>query len=558
MTDAVSQLTDLYQYLQRFYQSASNTQVQAKLPQAALQLSVRIIELYQQQPHILQVQLNYPPRDVTLLCRLALQQATCLLTMMQGARWPTAVQEQLVAAALYSLQGLSQLPADINAARQGWHNPWLLTIRTQQAVLRQHSWLSLYASCVRYLQGHSSWQQDPYAAIICLSYQLCHAINDTADNSLRPIETQFRRIWLQSDAQQRALLALLQQSGAALFQLGRFCRDDAGRMWLICQAEPQLTVSLYDSATKTLHKPEQLSVIGWQLQPPSLCAHWHWYHILTTEPLAEQRQASALTPTQIRQLNPNWSISRQVAALQQHPELTQCLLQLASAHAREQIAITDLRHALAMLGTDQLAERLLQSWVLQQIRQNAHPWQAWFAGFTAVLSQSLQLFSQYQKRLALDAPTADLLACSLSLCLQRVGKLRHLPLQAPPRQHDSLVLQCRRLLWQEQTFTATVVALLAELGISSIWQDTFAQQQVSGDSVITAAPLQDSNLLLQLALHYSEWLYFGGPSLPGQLEATLMQAQQQLALPAQSARSWLEPLLQRTDCHWPLQPFDIL
>lgn len=560
MTDHVAPLRSLYQYLHRFYQPGSSAQVQARLPQAASQLSSRIISLYHSHPQWLLAQFNCPPADTTLLSRLALQQATCLLIISTAAHWPAELQEELIAAALYSLMGLNQLPEDLTAARQGWQNPWLLTIRTQQTVLRQHHWLALYASCVRYQQRQPLWQQTAYAVPLCLTYQLCHAINDAPAGSLRAIETQYRRLWLQGTALERALLNYLHQAGPALYQLGRACRDEARNQVLVCQAEPELAGCVLDAHSQSLLPVQTLSNSHWRLLAPALCPNWQWYTLLSGAAAGNNAEPPTppLTPAQIRLLNPNWSISRQVAVLAEQPALAQTLLAQASAQAREKLPVDDLRHALAMLGTEQLQPRLLHSWLLAQINQTAHPWQAWFAGFATVFSHSLQLFSQYQRRLSLDAPTADLLSSTLILALQRVAALRYLPLQAPARQHDSLVLQCRRQLWQNDTFVANVAALLAELGVSVSWQDAFLQLQASTDQLGQQSQLQPSNLLLHLALQFSEWLYLGGPSQPGQLDITLKLAQQHLALPTQPARHWLEQLLARTQCCWPLQPFDIL
>lgn len=556
MSNEVTSLQTIYQFLHRFYQQSAQATDSDKLPLIAEQLAKRIELLFQQQPRLLWSQWSLVPKDSSLLSRLAMQHATSLLTIASQSGWPQEVQQELLAAALFSLCGLARLlPQPPHAAL---HNPWLITLKTQQELLRQHRWLNLLLSCVRYRQQQPSWQQVPYASVLCLSYQLCQPGLESADGTLSPFEQQYRRLWLTTATPGRLLLDKLATAGAAVFQSGRFCRDESGSTYLLTDCQQQPSGYLLDEFPLVpVGECEQLTGTGWQLLPPQQCTDWRWYRLLVRRESLPTPDANKteLPLQQIRQLDATWSISRQLKFLAQHPQLSEALLQIVSKLNRQQRQITDLRYALAMLGTTQLPERLTQSWLLQQISSCAHPWQLWFAHFADVLSCCLQLFAQQSPHLQLTPVQADLLAQCLVLSLQKQTILRYLPLQPAARQTDCLEIQCRRQIWQNPQLLAEVASLVSACGLPLQWHDAFLQLCITGPGHTIPEHQQPGSLLLQLALMFTELIYMSNLSRPQSLAPTLQSANQALALPQQSVSSWTEQILAATSACWPLFPF---
>lgn len=559
MSEPVQVLQTLYQYLQRFFQQSVQQSDAQKLPIISEQLASRLCQLYWQQPALLWAQWSLPPLQSDPLSRLAVQQAVAVLAISQPAGWPPAVQQELVAAALFGLTGLARLPADGSAARQAWSNPWLITVKTQQELLRQHRWLPLLISCVRYQQRQPVWQQDPYATVLCLSYQLCQPQFDGQALLLRPFEQQYRRLWLAESMLSRAMLEQLAHAGVASYQTGRFCRDGSGSTYLITSTRHEPAGYLLDEQRQVpVGECMAITGTGWQLCPLQYSPDWRWYRLfVSAEPAESSAKASpeSLQLAQIQQLNPNWPINRQLSFIGQHPQLSQSLRQIASKLNRQQRAITDLRYALAMLGTEQLPARLTQSWLLRQVADCAHPWQCWFANFADVFSYCLQMFAASLPRFRLTVVQADLLALCLTLTLQKQSILRHLPLQPAPRQTDSLPLHCRRQMWQNPQLLAEVASLIDECDLPLPWHDAFLQLCITGPAQTEAQQQQPCSLLLQLALMFSELVYMGSFSRPANLEPVLQHAQRALDLQRQPAQDWIDQILHNTSASWPLQPF---
>lgn len=556
MSEPVQILQTLYQYLQRFFQQASQSSGGQKLPVIAEQLANRLCQLYWQQPVLLWAQWSLPPKQADLLSRLAVQQAVAILTISEQSRWPQSLQQELVAASLFGLCGLARLPIHDPSAKQAWGNPWLITVKTQQELLRQHRWLPLLISCVRCQQRQPCWQQDPYAAVLCLSYQLCQPQFDGQAAVLRPIEQQYRRLWLADPLLNRPLLEQLAHAGVGCYQTGRFCQDDSGSTYLITTTQPEPAGYLLDQQKQVpVGDCTVITGTGWQLCPVQYSPDWRWYRLFITSELPAAMDGAPLQLAQIQQLNPDWPINRQLGFIEQHPQLAHTLRLIASKLNRQQRAISELRYALAMLGTEQLPARLTQSWLLQQVAVTAHPWQHWFANFADVLSYCLQMFAGHLPRFQLNAVQADLLALCLMLTLQKQPILQQLPLQPAPRQTDSLPLHCRRQMWQNPQMLAEVASLVNECSLPLPWHDAFLQLCITGPGQTEAQQQQPCSLLLQLALMFSELVFMGSFSRPANLEPVLHHAQRALGLQRQPVQDWVDQVLQHTSACWPLRPF---
>ena len=557
MSQAVEQLNSLYQYLHRLYAQAQPLMNSGRFQMACEQMAPKFCQFYQQQPALLQAQLALSSPAHPPIANLAMKQAVLILTMAQHGGWPLALQEQLLSASFAGLAGLTpEMFSKEFAQPQLLHDPWLLTIRHYQQQLPA-LWLQLFASCCRLRQQEPIWQQNPLAAVLLLVYQLSAPMLQPATTGKLGFETLFRQQWRQATLLDQELLTLLSYSGAALHQLGRFCSDAIGVVAFITETTPDLKGYLFDLNLKSLGAtPTELAGSGLQLLPPKVCRDPGWLSLLVrqTRDVLETADPEPMSLALIQQLNPDWSVSRQVTFLQSHPAFCRLLCQAASQLSRQESQITDVRHALALIGTEQLPLLLRQSWLAQQITLCAQPWRDWFKQLEHVLQQALALLAQQTKTLDLSVAQTRVLAGCISLQLQQHDELRHQPLWRESRPTQSLVSECRKLLWQQPDCLQQIAQLLAATGFGLLWQDAVLQFRHHVGMQADYSQQQSAQLFIQFGWTLTELYFFGSTTTPAQLESLYKNARHALDLPAIPLSEWLEQLAQASHAYWPIQP----
>lgn len=557
MSQAVEQLQSLYQYLDKLYSQPQALIAAGRLQLACEQIAPKFCQLYQQQPDLLHAQLALSSATHSALAHLAMKQAVLILTIAKNGKWPLMLQEQLLSACFAACSGITH---DMFKAEfpqpELLQDPWLITIRRYQQHLPA-IWLQLFASCCRIRQQAPIWQQDPLASVLVLTYQLSLPLVQPATAGKIGFETVFRQQWRQASLLNQHLLSLLSQSGSELHQLGRFCSDSIGVIAFITETTPELKGYLFDLNLKSLHaEPTVLAGSGLQLLAPRVCRDPTWLQLLVRSP-SDTSAAAGPEPMSlalIQQLNPNWSISKQVNFLHNHPEFARLLCDAASGLSRQHIEITDLRHALALIGTDNLPALLRQSWLAQQISQCAQPWQEWFGQLAQVLQHALQLLSEQTKKLDLATSHTRLIAGCISLQFQQHDELRHQPLFRTARPAQSLALECRKLIWQDRDCLRHIAQLLAATGFGLLWQDAVLSFHDDTGTQAEYSQQQSAQLLLQFAWLLTELHFFGDATQPAKIESLYKNARHALDLPSISLTEWLDKLSQHSQAFWPLQP----
>ncbi len=556
MSQVIQQLNSLYQYLDRLYPQGAALASAGKLQLACEQIAPKFCQLYQQQPGLMQAQLSLSAANHSVLANLALKQAVIILVLAQQGHWPLSLQEQILSASFAGLISLDPQQFSDTTDDSSIKDPWMTTLRSHQAHLPA-IWLQLFASCCRLRQQAPVWQQDPLASVLLLAYQLTLPL--VLPNSAGKIgfETTFRQLWRQSTGVMQTLLQSLSKTGANLHQLGRFCTDSIGAVAFITEAEPNLQGYLFDLNLKSLSaEPVALAGSGMQLLPARPCRDPAWLALLVRQAhdLLDTADPQPMSLPLIQQLNPDWPISRQVNFLQQHPGFSALLRQAAAQLSRQATQIEDLRHALALIGTEQLPSLLRLSWLAQQTALCVQPWQPWFQQLEQVFCQMLQLLAHQTKNVALSANQAKLIAASVSLQLQQHDELRHQPLYRAGRQMQSMAEACRKLIWHDPDTLRHIAQLLAATGASVLWQDAAMQWRAPPEIQAEYSQQQSAQLLLQLAWVLTEVYFFGDTPAQIQLDALYRNARHALDLPAISLSQWLEQLQQHTTAFWPLQP----
>lgn len=557
MSQAVEELHSIYQYLDRLYPQAQALLNNGRLQLACEQMAPKICRLFQQQPALMQAQLALSPQSHSALANLAMKQAVLVLTMAQHGKWPLTMQEQLLSASFAALSGLTPDMFDADFSQpQLLQDPWLITIRRFQQQLPA-VWLQMFASCCRLRQQCPVWQQNPLAAVLVLAYQLSLPLVHASTAGRHGFEVFFRQRWRQADPLNQQLLTLLSHSGSQLHQLGRFCSDSIGVVAFITEAEPDLKGYLFDLNLKSLSaEPTDLAGSGLQLLAPRICRDPTWLHLLVRQSrdMLDTADPEPMSLPLIQQLNPDWSVSKQVSFLQSHPAFCRLLCQAASALSRQHTDITDIRHALALIGTEQLPALLRQSWLAQQMTLCAQPWQQWFGQLEQVFQQALHLLAQQTTKLDLSANQCRLVAGCFSLQFQQHDELRHQPLFRSARPAQSLAQECRKLIWQDRDCLRHVAQLLAATGFGMLWQDAVLSFHNATGIQADYSQQQSAQLLLQFAWLLTELSFFGEATQPAQVEALYKNARHALDLPSISLADWLEKLSQNSQAFWPLQP----
>ena len=557
MSNAVTQLQSLYQYLDRLYPQATALAASDRLQLACDQIAPKFCQLYQQQPVLMQAQLALASASHSALANLALKQAVVILVIANHSQWPLSLQEQVLSASFAGLCGLkTEMLSQADADPTQLKDPWLITLRTHQTHLPA-VWLQLFASCCRLRQQAPIWQQDPLAAVLILAYQLTLPLSQASTAGKVGFETVFRQIWRQSEGISLTLLQLLSRSGAQLYQLGRFCSDSIGAVAFITEAEPQLRGYLFDLNLKSLSaEPIELAGSGMQLLPPRVCRDQSWLSLLIRQAkdLLETADPEPMSLALIQQLNPDWPVSRQVSFLQDHPAFCHLLRNAAADLSRQHTPVKDLRHALALIGTEQLPLLLRQSWLAQQTALCAQPWQLWFRQLEGVFSQALQLLAAQTRRVDLAPNQAKLIAGCFSLQLQQHEALRHLPLHRPGRNNASVVSECRKLIWQDTESLRQTAQLLAATGAKMVWQDAVLNFRATPGLQADYSQQQAAQLLLQFGWVLTELYFWGATTRPDTLEVLYKNSRHALDLPAISLSQWLEQLQLQCPAYWPLQP----
>lgn len=551
------------QYLDKFYQQAVAQQQSEKSLLLADQLAIQLYKLWQQNPRLMLALLALSPENSSAATTLAFKQAGLLLRYSQHAGWPQWLTEQMLAAQIFSLTAIAPLlqkvmhAAELTAEEQAMlPDPWSLCIRQHQQILRQHLYLSLFAGCSRSVLQMPEWQSPVYSTLLTLCYQLVLPSLPRKNQPALGIEITLRKVCAQPmSPQQRLVLSALATENNELTQLGRFCSDQIAEVALICATEPKLMGYVLNLQTKKLaEQPIELISNHYKLLAPRVCRDVSWFDALTSDekPVPTPTPQSQLSLALLNQLNPLSSISKQLTWFAQHPALVDFILQVATEHNRQQLPVTDLRHALALLGTDQLPTVVRQAWLAMQILECQQPHQAWFSQWHKTFKSALILISEHSPRIDCKEPIAQLISLSFSLQLQQDEHCRFAPLHRSGRSQTSLRHRVQVLCWQEPEFPRQVSHSLASTGLAVTWQDAALSIRHSPEPGSAYNKQQHGAMLCQLALLLTEQVFYGETSLDGLLQTSLKNATQALDLPPNPIEFWLQKLLAQANCQWPL------
>lgn len=550
-----SALLQLYQYLDRYYLQASQGASPDKLVLIAEQLATEFCKLVIQQPQVLHSQLSLTPVNQSHISSLAIKQAVLLFALAQGTKWPAAITEDLIACSFFRLLGISSLlqntkhPLDELLLKAG-----LFSLKMAGNTFQHRQWRRLLHDSSVSTTQKPLRQQTPYAVAVQFCSHLSGLLTSTPARAAVGLEQGLQQI-LQNPYQPTDLhfANLLASQSEDLCLIGRFCSDGIGEVALITQTTPELKAFILDLALKQL-LPQAVSISpdSMKLLPPQRLQDLSWLDLfITTTPAAEVE--TSLTLSELHLLNPNQSVRQQVAWLETRPQLAAQLMQRASQMSRQQLQISDLSHAVALVGADNLPLLLRQGWLEQQQQSCHQPYAQWFSQLQHCLAASLEIFASQSSQLELTPLQAQLLAGSFCLVLVQEDNCRWYPL-VQSNQTIPLALFSHQTSWQQPEYPRQVSQLVASLGFSSLWQDAVLFYRQPLEMQNGYSHQQCANALIQLGWLLMQSVFYGTDPIESRWQQMQKSAVKALDLPNQPWAFWQHLLIEQQHCYLPLQP----
>ena len=453
----------LYQQLQSFYQQGH----QQQLTEQAEQLASQLIQEAEQSELVLFSQLQFQPLETSFITTFAVKQACLVLVIARQQCWPTLLQHQLISSVLLSVTAigtaLDAQPVDKRASSM------LLRYPARYTLARVKAQLPLYArQWFQQSDGNESgqrlWRRNPFSDLLNLSSQLCRLI------SLAPaagLTAALRACyWRCQHPQERQYLSLWAAAGPALWQCGNTVSNEQKDHWLLLEQQADLLLVLPIDGPRLIPTIRSLPK---DEQPLQLCnhtqlEHWQWLERIAQSESSDliqnrlpQHEQQFLAPAKIKQFC-QLSLSQQVASLQQEPASCDTLLQAASQQNREQQQVHDVKHALLLLGADQLPWLLAQAQCQRFCQYQAQP----HHGLLQQLQQTLQVALRLQS-VALPEAQLQLLSWLLTLPLWQLPALRLLP-KYSAQSMQVLQQSCLQHIWQSDRYLKRLQLLVPSYG----------------------------------------------------------------------------------------------
>lgn len=444
----------LYQAISDFYRSGGEPAGLENLPSQAEQLAQAILAQAKQSPYSLLAQLQLSAEQAPFATLVAMRQACLLLVLSYQQQWPEKLRIQLLSTALLGLLAVAEPLNRLSAEQRS--NSKLLHLAARYSLARFNDQLPAYSrhwlqQCHPKAANLPYWQQNPFSSALALSYQLASRLCLSANAGLlRKLQSLF---WRQLDPYSQHHLSALASSGPTLWRCGQRLQS-AGQCYLVLDQQDDCWL-LLPLQSGRLQGPVQAvtELVEPEHQLQSRFSDWSWLEQIDRACAAELipqlwPEQSAASPLNYADIEALCALpqSELLQQLEHNPTDTQLLLEAASQANRSQQAIGQLKHALLLLGSSQLAWLLAQSQCLQFAQQQRQPFHLWLLQLRRMLHLALR-----KTETNLPAAQTELLSWLLCLPLWQQGSLRYLP-GLTPASCQHLQQLCRRQIWQSNEF----------------------------------------------------------------------------------------------------------
>lgn len=452
-----------------------------------------------------------------------------------------------------ALARYSQTPAKSDIAVV--QDPWAHAVKLLQANAERQAELVLLASCSRIRRGQPHWQQLPGAVELVFFYRLALGIQPQAGRPHVGLEHALRLLWRGNlpQAQQQVLQQFL-QAFPDLYLLGRFCSDGIASSFLIMQTAPHIKGIAF-LQQEPVDDPNWVKVelSGLQLQAPAQPRDEKWLQSLLVEEEHDLRlEEIGLDLQLVRQLNPDWSISRQLRWFERHPELSPYVIAAAEQQTRQQVPIESLRHALAIIGVEQLPQVLALCWLKQQMTRQSKTLAPLALQFSQLLAHALKLFSQQSAAFTIKGVTAEVIAHAIVLPIQQAVQQQPSALASRDGQQSPLLRLWFLACWQQPDIPKLMAQQLAGVVPGLIWQDAALSFRHDCGAQRQFSQQHAAQQWLRFSLMLSLWVFCGLIADRAAFGTAFKNLQQALDLPSYSLDEWRQQLLANSQCHIPI------
>ncbi|MAD77310.1 MAG: hypothetical protein CML20_21465 [Rheinheimera sp.] len=558
MVTANCQWPLFYQGLQRFDPTAAQPVTVSDFSgvlQHSHKLTLLFLGLAEHNVASVLAQLNLTLRQLSLVHARVTKMMTLGLIFSRGFGWQSQ-RSQLFLQAICLHAAMATMAS----------NPLQATLALAKALQqfdKQHPLLPLLiATCNA--RRHPAWQCHPDGPLLALIGQLAEQMLPESGNQagLAQVLLYYRRNQDESNNQSDSIktkwFGLLQQLVANNALPGRFGKDSQAKAttsdyWFISGLvadTPQSTtvyVRAFDPSTKTLgNEVSQLPLPRLSLLSPQYFRDPAWLALLEPDnallPATSQMTLKhCLEQSVFNQLG-MLSISKQVQLLQTQPQISRYLERAAGNISRQQIPVSQLRHAITMLGQDALSDWVAQAELSQYCVSQAHPHHNWLEQLQHCLTTALLLISAAaQQPLALC--TAGLVARCASVSLWQHAALPQLPLAKHIQQKLVLGLHIHRHIWQSKTYPGQLQALFQHYQHPD-WATAVQDWHNS--------PSSSLGLVLNISWQLTLAVFCATDANTQQLAALLPSGSARLKLPSHSAQYWQQQLIAASQCYYPL------
>tara|TARA_R100001443_G_scaffold16613_1_gene26906 strand:+ start:15552 stop:17165 length:1614 start_codon:yes stop_codon:yes gene_type:complete len=522
----------------------------ASVLQHSSDLTLLFLTLADQNFSTVVAQLNLTPRQLSLQHARVIKMMALGLILSRGFGWqPQRSQHFLQAICLHAAA-----TPDTNAI------PLQTTLTMAKALQhynKQHPLLSLliaYCNAKRQL----AWQCHPDGPLMAMLNQLVVQMlpKPGSQAGLEQLLLQYRSG--QTGIAAAKWFGILQQLVAYHALPGRFGKDiqttgNHQQYWLICgrvaaQHPPTVVyVRKFDPSTKALDNTlSELPLAQLTLLSPQYFRDPSWLATLEQDdmqlpapPVVTLKRC--LEQSIFNQLHP-LSISRQVQLLKAQPLVSRFLEQAAGNISRQQLPVTQLRHAITMLGQDALSDWVGQAELYQYCQQQAHPHHDWLEQLRHCLNKALLLLSDAAK-VPLAACTAGLVSHCATLSLWQHAALPQLALAKQLQQKLVLGLHIQQQIWQNKHYPAQLKLLLQHYQHPD-WATAMDDWQSKQPPLLT--------LLLTMSWQLTLAVFCPTDANTQRLTTLLPAASARLHLPSHPAEYWQQLLVAASHCYYPL------
>ncbi len=534
-------LAGLYQQAEALYAS---TPVSAGQVQ---QLAAALLALSQTHPALLLSQLSLTPQQQSILAVLAVKQTALLCLLQRNLKLPDSWCLLILHALLVQPLALAGDSAELSASQQRY--PALLSLKQQPELCQQLNLNAIFKLTDYKAKNRPFWQSSSTAQIVSFCWQVARLM--VPGSGRYPGLEQISAALL-PQADQTELLLWQAISQDSLWLTGRFLQDEEQQLLMLLNPVPHqglLRLVCFNKQQKEFGQVVELADDGLSLLQPRTFTDWFYCSFWQESEVQLAAPDKLPNLNWLQQLSTAQTVSQQSRMLQQQPQLAALVKQQASALSRHQLELESEKHAIALIGQQNLPAVLQQSWLTQHCLLQAHPWHHQLLQFRLVLQQALLQLDQELNFFGLNSFSANTLAWCCVWPLWQQNDARFYPLVSP-QGRSYLELYLKQQLWKQAQYQQLLNKVLVHLHCPVDWLIAAKHYRALPQHAQTSPQA----LLLAAAMELAISLFAVSDDEPARLEQSLRFLQQSSQRQLKPASHYQQLLVAATQPSTELSP----